>query len=480
MTEKDALQLFSLPFDFHLWLDNNKIDSLLDEITNPLLANRQGNKIRDNYKSKLLTCYKIILLNLLSAYKHKAAECLAIPRDNSSIQPKTRYDLVGLISVDSFNEAYKTLSLKYIKLIAIGKEGLAGKKGFRTRITSTPELEALFDKYFPESIVFFQRHPLEEIIVQKRNKYEDPEDQLINYEDTNETIIQRQNLQRTNQVLQSNWYDLELRDDNFEELRKRMKRRHREENKKHFFIDFSNRRLKRIYNNGSFEKGGRFYGGWWQSLPREYRKHIRINGKLTVEIDFSNMHPFILYARRGLQLDSDAYIIKGLSRKKAKTVFNLLLNKESLNKPKNYNPNDWEGHEWGDLKNLVIKHHKPIIEFFGRGVGLDLQYMDSQVAEKVMLHFTSSGYPCLPLHDSFIVHHALKDELTEVMKKAYIDVLGSWNIKVEIKDYFKSYIETYPEDDREVSENIDEALGLAGEYQEYNNRLQLWYRNQSP
>lgn len=479
MDKKDALKLFSLPFDFHLWLDNERISCLVDEITHPLLSNRQGNKIRDDYKQKLLNCYKIILLNLLSVHKHKAAECLAIPRDNSAVQPKSRYDLIGSISVGSFNEAYETLSQKYFTVLAVGEEGVAGKKGFRTRIASTLKLEKLFDKHFPESIVFFQRHPKEEIIVQKRNKYDGSAVKLIDYKDTGKTIRERESLQRINQVLQSNWYDLELSDTGFEELRKRMKRRHIENSKKHFFIDFSNRRLKRIYNNGNFEKGGRFFGGWWQSVPKEYRERLRINGKLTVEVDFSNMHPFILYARKGLQLCNDAYNIEGLPRKKAKTVFNLLLNKESFKQPKNYDPENWEGYEWRDLKDKIIERHNPIKEFFGVGVGLDLQYTDACVAEKIMLHFTNSGYPCLPLHDSFIVHHALKDELIAEMKKAYTEVLGSLSIEVEVSDYFKSYTEAYPNVNREVSESIDHALGLSGEYREYNDRLQLWYISQS-
>lgn len=479
MDDNEIFKLFSLPFDFFIWLNNEKIEHLLDEITQPILEKRSGNKIRDSYKSKLMTCYKIILLNLLSVHKHRAAECLAVPRNRNDIQPKNRYHLLDLISVGSFNEAYDMLCDGYIEVLAVGEQGLGKKKGRRTRIIATPKLTALFDQIFPEEIVFFERHPNEEIIIKKSNKY-DKGGEILEYDDTEETVRQRESLQQINKVLQSHWYDLWLTDKEFEFLRKRMKRRHEEDTKKHFFINYTNRRLQRKYNNNSFEKGGRFYGGWWQSIPKEYRKYIHIDGKSAVEIDYSNMHPFILYSSKGEHLKSDAYAIDGIKKRSTgKLAFNLLLNKESFRKPQKYDPSEWGGLEWRNLKCLVLDHHNAIKECFGTGAGLGLQYIDSQIAEKVLLHFSKSNYPCLPLHDSFIVHHALEDELIQVMKEAYKEVLGDWEINVDVDDYFQLYTESYvkrlSDTNREVPDDIDEALDLTGDYKEYNRRLQLWY-----
>jgi hypothetical protein len=42
-------------------------------------------------------------------------------------------------------------------------------------------------------------------------------------------------------------------------------------------IDLSKRTLTRMFTNGSFEEGGRFYRGWWQNVPSEYRKFITID-----------------------------------------------------------------------------------------------------------------------------------------------------------------------------------------------------------
>ena len=42
----------------------------------------------------------------------------------------------------------------------------------------------------------------------------------------------------------------------------------------------------RIYHNGNFDSGGRWYGGW-TSLTRQTRKHLTIDGEPVVEVDLN-------------------------------------------------------------------------------------------------------------------------------------------------------------------------------------------------
>ena len=67
--------------------------------------------------------------------------------------------------------------------------------------------------------------------------------------------------------------------------------------------------VRRVFSRGSFECNGRYYGGWWQSCPKAYRKHIRINRQPTIEVDYSAMHPMILSAEKGIQLEEDPYTL---------------------------------------------------------------------------------------------------------------------------------------------------------------------------
>jgi hypothetical protein len=110
---------------------------------------------------------------------------------------------------------------------------------------------------------------------------------------------------------------------------------------------FSHVALRRIFSRGSLSLGGRFYGGWWESIPSKARQFITINGFATGEVDFSELHPRMLYLIRGIPLpantgdlyddgwrdpenpsyDNKAEPYKS-RRKLLKKVFNALLNDE--------------------------------------------------------------------------------------------------------------------------------------------------------
>jgi hypothetical protein len=253
-----------------------------------------------------------------------------------------------------------------------------------------------------------------------------------------ETQLMRSNLQAINRVLQRNWYDLEIDDDELERLQVRLS----EDLKDPRQIDMSRRSLYRVFNDPDLQTGGRFYGGWWQNVPREYRPYLLVNGKRMVEYDYSNQHPSILYAQAGLERPVDCYLdvikIKDLPdgklpegktaedlRNLIKASFNAMLNakKPLRNPPRDVRPKAF-GLKWRDVSEAIMAFHAPIAQHFYTGVGLHLQRIDSDIAEKVMLAFIGMDAPILPLHDSFLVHNGYEGELPTLMNAASVDVIG--------------------------------------------------------
>ena len=117
---------------------------------------------------------------------------------------------------------------------------------------------------------------------------------------------------------------------------------------------------------------------------------------------------------------------KPKERKLVKLTFNALLNAGSvagLSEIENYDPG-LTGRSWGDFKQHIVSCYPEFKEHFGSGVGLRLQRKDSDLAEAVMLEFAAMGYACLPVHDSFIVHHAMQDVLTAIMKAKFEKMYG--------------------------------------------------------
>jgi hypothetical protein len=78
---------------------------------------------------------------------------------------------------------------------------------------------------------------------------------------------------------------------------------------------------------------------------------------------------------------------------------------------------------WAELRDHIIKAHRPIADLFFNSVGNHLQFLDSNIAERLMLHFAGMDAPALPVHDSFILHHAYAEsgEVEEAMRKAFYE-----------------------------------------------------------
>ena len=196
--------------------------------------------------------------------------------------------------------------------------------------------------------------------------------------------------------------------------------------------------LTRIFSRGSMELGGRFYRGWWQSLPSTHRPHIRIDGKKTIEVDYSGMCLRILYALAGqeMNLETDPYDI-GLDnwigrndnrRSHIKKIINALINDEDgvyvIPKKALKLLRVTEKR----FKSLLTEKHPLIAEQLRSGEGLKAQYIDSQIAEAVMLELMKEGVIVLPVHDSFIVSTGYQSALEASMNYHFNQLNGSRSI----------------------------------------------------
>jgi hypothetical protein len=199
-------------------------------------------------------------------------------------------------------------------------------------------------------------------------------------------------------------------------------------------LDFSRVQLRRIFSRNLMTKGGRFYGGWWQSLPSQYRGHILINHKKTVEVDYSGMSLRIFAALQGkeLSIDKDIYNLnfenwqgsKDSRRKPIKTFVNAMLNDEQGNYRLPKTKQALTGLTHNELKNKLFETYVWLEDAIHAGIGLDTQFHDSQIAMTVMKEMMADGILVLPIHDSFIVRNSCEVVLKSVMTKAFNTHLG--------------------------------------------------------
>ena len=182
--------------------------------------------------------------------------------------------------------------------------------------------------------------------------------------------------------------------------------------------------------NESFRYGGRFYGQSTQNMPKELRDTITINNSATEEPDFPSLHPQLLYALVGRHLPRDPYDLEGWDRPTVKRAFNIMLNAKTPKSAELAVAETLGGFTRGhreQAKRLIaeIEHkHAPVADYFGSGMGLQLQRIDSDIAARVLAKSGKDGECLLSLHDGFRSRRQYADRTREIMDECYEKVVG--------------------------------------------------------
>lgn len=199
--------------------------------------------------------------------------------------------------------------------------------------------------------------------------------------------------------------------------------------------------LYRQFNNGSFDHGGRLYGGWWINCPKDLREHITIDGKRTIELDYSGCAIRMLYHQRGLECPDDPYQLPLISDYEASQGFPRGHYRDALKKLTQalINGSKRENDMMCDLPKgvsfsprftrdqvmqMIEEKHAAIAGAFGSGAGIKLQRIDSDIALEIISNLKDKGVLALPIHDSFIVKTEKLKDLKHQMMHVYQQCFG--------------------------------------------------------
>ncbi|WP_396189669.1 hypothetical protein [Flavobacterium sp.] len=200
------------------------------------------------------------------------------------------------------------------------------------------------------------------------------------------------------------------------------------------YLDFGRTQLKRIFSRSKMDLGGRMYGGWWQSIPKDYRIRITINYLPTIEVDYSGLHLYMLYHLEGKQPPTDDPYNIGLwkedeftkeKRDIVKKIVNAMINDEFGDyKPTNKQKRILGIKSASKFKRQITEFHHEISHRFNSGYGLKLQYLDSQLAIEIMTRMNKMNITVLPIHDSFVVGFMDINLLVQTMAAVYKEQFG--------------------------------------------------------
>jgi len=226
-------------------------------------------------------------------------------------------------------------------------------------------------------------------------------------------------------------------------------------------------RVFRQFNRNSFESGGRFIFSL-QQLPKAVRGTLTIDGKPTVELDFSGCLPRILLARQGIDAeDRDIYMVAGRGdltewprlRGLIKTLVNICIccqsrgqaigaiRKEREHPRKNgewvhdaaiaawsrtelpvdpklegfccHSPFPRKALNATEIVTLIERMLPDLGSQFFQDMGPQLMFTESEIAVRIIKAFVDAGKPIIPIHDSFIVLEDDEHLLRQTMRSAF-------------------------------------------------------------
>ena len=466
----------SRPFDVHVWSDYPEFNQLINKLWVKYFPLEDG-IVRPGpvAKAKRKVHLKTLLLDLYVSWMSDPNMYLGIFMAKSAWKPNSRYNALHL----SFRMVAIIQKLEAVGLIDVE----LGRPGTLTRIRATQQLQLMFhDLKFPIRDVAFG-YMEETIILRAAPKKSDEKDARkskkklnLEYDDTPETIRMRGVLNKYNELLSKSRLDVFSLQVPY--VVRKTEKVKRAGDTALLHIDDRNTFVKRVFNNASWELGGRFYGGWWQQIGKELRSDIMINDNPVVEIDFNAMHIALLQAQVAEKSEPDLVVVKGGEPQQKPDLFeqfsaarligvddvpNAEDDPYTLNEPIFPYKKDFDQRkavkklvlmainagsralafsafrssqpsgdplrkmtnaELSQLLDAFIEKHPKLEPFLCAVKWGELMYLDSRIAESVIEQLTDKSIPVLCIHDSFIVADYQKKELLRAMERACHQVIG--------------------------------------------------------
>jgi len=336
---------YARPLNVHTWSEYPEVNSFVNLIY-------EKHFVGSNYKSIRKHHLKKLLIDLYVAWLDDPELLLAMDRTVSKYNAKSRYNSLH-ISRTIIEVADHLSDVGLIDWTIGFKDGRPGGRSKNTKLWATLVLIEEFEKA-SESISRFDISPIyrsyndstrfrgyETVVLRNTqvDEYGRKKEVEVEYKDTKNTQEMRETLTQYNVLLHFHHIDLCNTDLNYVEFPQggstglnhttgKVKERNRRNTKmKRIFIS-QDTITRRVFNHNKWTDGGRFYGGWWQQIPSAYRKFIRIDGKPTVEVDYSAHHPVLLYAKKGINYwkefgdDNDPYDLEEELKKVSRKNYN--------------------------------------------------------------------------------------------------------------------------------------------------------------
>jgi hypothetical protein len=337
-----------------------------------------------------------------------------LSRSNQVLRKPSRYksevlcsklpDLLDIMAAPEMAFLEMTLGSQSLRLIDDDLR-LVPTGGTQTTLVPGPKLISRIERFGITFRDIAPSHDQEPIVVRAAKKPRQQTAHLVEFTDTPETNQLREEMQAINAWLAQADIECDLPR-----------------------VNENNRYLRRIFNNGSFEEGGRLYGGFWQSLsPDDRLTTIYINDDGPVECDYGQMSLMLLYAEAGESpptgdlYDLSAQGIPTDCRKGIKKVIQAIINSPTL--PTRM-PGGARKHfptriSITEVIGAIQLKHDRVFDLMTGNSGLLLFRKESDILVEVLLELKDQDVVALPIHDGVVVADEDREKTIQTMKSVF-------------------------------------------------------------
>ncbi|MRX33845.1 hypothetical protein [Aminobacter sp. MDW-2] len=317
----------------------------------------------------------------------------------------TRYDRPKF-PVDVLSGACRAMEQLGLLVVHTGSRGQ-----WRTTIAPTAVLVGRIAEARHRGPIKVARRAGAETIILKAKTRSDGPKLLINYADTDSTRAMRKDMEALNTLLSK--ADIRLGEE------------------RPLVPVFLTRRFQIDCPEAPhvFDRHGRLYGGFWQSLPKARRHLLRIDGEPVADLDFAAMFVQLAYLHAGAAIpNSDPYgDIDGLPRKAVKKAVASLLCRQGamVRLPSDLRQlvdPEWTGRK---VEAAIRERHPAIAHLFGVGIGLRLMFTESEIMLATLRILIGQGIPVLPMHDGIMMAATQEAAARRAMARGSMLIVGT-------------------------------------------------------
>lgn len=185
----------------------------------------------------------------------------------------------------------------------------------------------------------------------------------------------------------------------------------------------TNRGFVRRYGENLFT-GGRIDSDY-QHLSKEDRTKITIKGEAAEELDYPENHPRILAAVSGFDLAGVYEEVPWCTRAEGKLAVNIILNSPNPEATMAHTM-DWTMDKIVTFFAIMREKFPELMRYSGKQVGLQLQYIESEIIMGLMRKMHKQREVCLPVHDSLIVRRCIAPTVRSMMTDEWQSVVSKY------------------------------------------------------